>query len=112
MINLPPGWYRLGLVGQDRGPIDGVFREGMLVVPDVAAGLITGKETVTYRQFPQAPPAPGWVTVDIRLCGICCTEIASFRTGHLHTPAVCGHEWAGTVAEAGEGWKVSARATG
>jgi (R,R)-butanediol dehydrogenase/meso-butanediol dehydrogenase/diacetyl reductase len=75
----------------------------MLAVPDVTAGLITGKETVTFRPFPQAPPGPGWVTVDIRLCGICGTEIASFRTGHLHTPAVCGHEWVGTVAEAGDG---------
>lgn len=74
----------------------------MLAVPDVTAGLITAKETVEFRQFPQAPPAPGWVTVDIRLCGICGTEINSFRTGHLHTPAVCGHEWVGTVAEAGD----------
>jgi len=69
-------------------------------VPDVIAGLITAKETVEFRQFPQAPPAPGWVTVDIRLCGICGTEISSFRTGHLHTPAVCGHEWVGTVTAA------------
>jgi (R,R)-butanediol dehydrogenase/meso-butanediol dehydrogenase/diacetyl reductase len=69
-------------------------------VPDVIAGLITAKETVEFRQFPQAPPAPGWVTVDIRLCGICGTEINSFRTGHLHTPAVCGHEWVGTVTAA------------
>jgi (R,R)-butanediol dehydrogenase/meso-butanediol dehydrogenase/diacetyl reductase len=75
----------------------------MLAVQDVTAGLITAKETVEFRQFPQAPPAPGWVTVDIRLCGICGTEISSFRTGHLHTPAVCGHEWVGTVAEAGHG---------
>jgi len=75
----------------------------MLSVSDVAAGLITAKETVTFRQFPQAPPAPGWVTTAIRLCGICGTEIASFRSGHLHSPAVCGHEWVGTVAEAGDG---------
>lgn len=68
---------------------------------DVIAGLITGRETVEFRTFPAAAPAPGCVTVEISLCGICGTDIASFRSGHLHSPAVCGHEWVGTVAEVG-----------
>ena len=70
---------------------------------DVTAALITAKETVTFRRFSQAPPRSGCVTVDISLCGICGTEINSFRSGHLHSPAVCGHEWVGTVAAAGAG---------
>ena len=70
---------------------------------DVTAALITAKETVTFRTFTQAPPSPGCVTVDITLCGICGTDIHSFRSGHLHSPAVCGHEWVGTVAAAGAG---------
>jgi (R,R)-butanediol dehydrogenase / meso-butanediol dehydrogenase / diacetyl reductase len=70
---------------------------------DVTAALITAKETVTLRTFTQAPPPPGCVTIDIRLCGICGTDIHSFSSGHLHRPAVCGHEWVGTVAAAGTG---------
>ena len=70
---------------------------------DVTAALITAKETVTFRRFSQAPPRSGCVTVDISLCGICGTDINSFRSGHLHSPAVCGHEWVGTVAAAGAG---------
>jgi (R,R)-butanediol dehydrogenase / meso-butanediol dehydrogenase / diacetyl reductase len=70
---------------------------------DVIAALITAKETVTLRMFTQAPPPPGCVTIDIRLCGICGTDIHSFSSGHLHRPAVCGHEWVGTVAAAGAG---------
>jgi (R,R)-butanediol dehydrogenase/meso-butanediol dehydrogenase/diacetyl reductase len=70
---------------------------------DVTAALITAKETVTLRTFIQAPPPPGCVTIDIRLCGICGTDIHSFSSGHLHRPAVCGHEWVGTVAAAGTG---------
>jgi (R,R)-butanediol dehydrogenase/meso-butanediol dehydrogenase/diacetyl reductase len=70
---------------------------------DVTAGLITGKETLEFRPFEWAPPQPGCVTVDISLCGICGTDIASFRTGHLHSPAVCGHEWVGTVTAIGAG---------
>jgi (R,R)-butanediol dehydrogenase / meso-butanediol dehydrogenase / diacetyl reductase len=70
---------------------------------DVTAALITAKETVTLRRFPQAAPPPGGVTIDIRLCGICGTDIHSFASGHLHSPAVCGHEWVGTVAATGAG---------
>ena len=70
---------------------------------EVLAGLITGKETVEFRTFPQAPPATGCVTVDIALCGICGTDIASYHSGHLHSPAVCGHEWVGTVTDVGSG---------
>jgi (R,R)-butanediol dehydrogenase / meso-butanediol dehydrogenase / diacetyl reductase len=70
---------------------------------DVTAALITAKETVTFRAFTQVPPPPGCVTINISLCGICGTDIHSFRSGHLHSPAVCGHEWVGTVAAAGTG---------
>ncbi|MGY1616135.1 zinc-binding dehydrogenase [Geodermatophilus sp. SYSU D00691] len=69
----------------------------------VTAALITGPESVEFRSFPEVPPGPGCVTVDVRLCGICGTDIASYRTGHLHSPAVCGHEWVGTVREVGRG---------
>ena len=69
----------------------------------VTAALITAKETVTLRRFPQTAPPPGGVTIDIRLCGICGTDIHSFASGHLHSPAVCGHEWVGTVAATGAG---------
>jgi (R,R)-butanediol dehydrogenase / meso-butanediol dehydrogenase / diacetyl reductase len=68
---------------------------------DVTAALITGQGTVEFQQFDDTPPSSGRVTVDIRLCGICGTDIASYRTGHLHTPAVCGHEWVGIVREIG-----------
>jgi (R,R)-butanediol dehydrogenase / meso-butanediol dehydrogenase / diacetyl reductase len=70
---------------------------------DVTAALITAKETVTLRRFAQEPPPPGGVTIDISLCGICGTDIHSFASGHLHSPAVCGHEWVGTVAATGAG---------
>ena len=70
---------------------------------DVTAALITGRETVEFRQFEQLPPSAGCLTIDIRLCGICGTDIASYRSGHLHSPAVCGHEWVGTIRDIGPG---------
>jgi (R,R)-butanediol dehydrogenase/meso-butanediol dehydrogenase/diacetyl reductase len=68
---------------------------------DATAAMITGKETVELLRFAHEPPRPGCVTIDITLCGICGTDIASFRSGHLHSPPVCGHEWVGTVADLG-----------
>ena len=69
----------------------------------VTAALVTGQGAVEYQQFDEGPPAAGCVTIDIRLCGICGTDIASYRSGHLHSPAVCGHEWVGTVGDVGPG---------
>jgi (R,R)-butanediol dehydrogenase/meso-butanediol dehydrogenase/diacetyl reductase len=68
---------------------------------EVTAGMITGKETVEFLTFSHQPTPRGCVTVDITLCGICGTDIASFRSGHLHQPSVCGHEWVGTVGDIG-----------
>lgn len=68
---------------------------------DVTAGMITGKETVEFLTFPHEDPPPGCLSVDVALCGICGTDIASFRSGHLHQPAVCGHEWVGSVGDVG-----------
>src|SRR4051812_24010483 len=70
---------------------------------EVTAALITGREAVEFRTFPAAPPGPGCVTVEIALCGVCGTDIASYRTGHLHSPAVCGHEWVGVVRDVATG---------
>jgi (R,R)-butanediol dehydrogenase/meso-butanediol dehydrogenase/diacetyl reductase len=67
------------------------------------AALITGVERLEWITFPATSPGDDCVTVDIWLCGICGTDIASFRTGHLHSPATCGHEWVGTVSAVGSG---------
>jgi len=69
----------------------------------VTAVLITGKETVEVREFGETPTPPGCVRIDIIVCGICGTDIASYRSGRLHSPAVCGHEWVGVVRDAGPG---------
>ncbi len=69
----------------------------------VTAALITGAGRLEYRDFEEAPPAPGCVSVAVTLCGICGTEISSYRTGAGHSPAVCGHEWVGVVSAVGSG---------
>ncbi len=69
----------------------------------VHAALITGADELELRPFEDAAPTQGMLTVDISLCGVCGTDISSFRSGHLHSPAVCGHEWVGVVSAVGPG---------
>ena len=67
------------------------------------AALITGAGQVELVERQDAPPTTGALTVDVTLCGICGTEVGSFRSGVLHSPSVCGHEWVGVVSAVGPG---------
>lgn len=65
------------------------------------AALITGAATVELREFPEPTPADVGVVVDIALCGICGTDIHAYQSGRPYNPAICGHEWAGTISAVG-----------
>jgi (R,R)-butanediol dehydrogenase/meso-butanediol dehydrogenase/diacetyl reductase len=65
------------------------------------AALITRAERLELVDVEVAPPGPGTVVVDITLCGICGTEVGSYRSGVLHSPSVCGHEWVGVISAVG-----------
>lgn len=65
------------------------------------AALITGKDTVELKDVGEPVPAPAGVVVDIAFCGICGTDVHAFQSGRPYNPAICGHEWSGTVSEVG-----------
>jgi (R,R)-butanediol dehydrogenase/meso-butanediol dehydrogenase/diacetyl reductase len=65
------------------------------------AAVITGKERVELLEFPRPEPRPDGAVVDIELCGICGTDVHAFQSGEPYTPAICGHEWTGTVSAVG-----------
>ncbi len=65
------------------------------------AALVTGRETVELREFPDPTPDPSGVVVDIAFCGVCGTDIHAYQSGDPYNPAVCGHEWVGTVSASG-----------
>ena len=65
------------------------------------AALITGTETVELVEFPDPTPAPKGVVVDIAFCGICGTDIHAYQSGRPYNPAICGHEWSGTLSAVG-----------
>jgi (R,R)-butanediol dehydrogenase/meso-butanediol dehydrogenase/diacetyl reductase len=67
----------------------------------VFAALIVGQGQVEMREFPEPTPADEGVVVDIALCGICGTDVHAYQSGRPYNPAICGHEWAGTVSAVG-----------
>jgi (R,R)-butanediol dehydrogenase/meso-butanediol dehydrogenase/diacetyl reductase len=66
-------------------------------------GLITGKQQLELREFPTPTPEPGKAVVEIASCGICGTDVHAYLYGGPYTPAICGHEWSGTVSSCGTG---------
>ena len=79
-----------------------------------------GRKDVQYEDIPEPSPGPGQVKVKINLAGICGTDLKEYEAGPGmiavdKVPLTLGHEFAGRVAEVGEGvtnFKVGERVTG
>ena len=67
------------------------------------AALVTGKETVELLEFHEPRAKEGMAVVDIAYCGVCGTDVHAYQSGRPYNPAICGHEWTGTVREVGQG---------
>jgi (R,R)-butanediol dehydrogenase/meso-butanediol dehydrogenase/diacetyl reductase len=67
------------------------------------AGLVVGREQIEFREFPDPAPMPDKAVVQISYCGICGTDLHAFAEGGFYPPAICGHEWAGTISAVGAG---------
>ena len=65
------------------------------------AALITGAGRVEVREFPDPTPVDAGVVVDVAYCGVCGTDVHAYTSGRAYTPAICGHEWTGTISAAG-----------
>lgn len=65
------------------------------------AALITGQGQVELREFADPTPPPTGAVVDISFCGICGTDIHAFQSGKPYNPAICGHEWVGSISALG-----------
>jgi (R,R)-butanediol dehydrogenase/meso-butanediol dehydrogenase/diacetyl reductase len=67
------------------------------------AALITGRQRIERRDFPEPEAAPGAAVLRVDRCGICGTDVAAWRAGTPYAPFLCGHEWVGTVLAIGRG---------
>lgn len=67
------------------------------------AGIVTGKESFELVDMGDPSPTDGQVVVAIQRCGICGSDVHAYQQGWPYSPAVCGHEWVGAIAEIGPG---------
>ena len=65
------------------------------------AAFYEGNRTVSVGECTPVDPGPGEVQIQISHCGICGTDLHAYHTGSPYNPAICGHEWAGTVMALG-----------
>ena len=68
------------------------------------AGVVHAKNDIRYEEIPKPAAEPGKVVVKVKYTGICGSDIPRVNGDACHYfPNVLGHEFSGTVAEAGEG---------
>lgn len=68
------------------------------------AAFSGGKERIEVREAPVPSPGPGEVLLRVRACGICGSDLHFYRGELPMIPTISpGHEFAGEVAEVGEG---------
>ena len=65
------------------------------------AGLVTGRERFELVDVPEPEPQPGTAVAAVALCGICGTDVHGYSSDRPYNPAICGHEWVGTVTAVG-----------
>ena len=67
------------------------------------AGLVTGQRRFELVEVPEPEVAAGKAVVHLSRCGICGTDLHGFLGTDPYNPAICGHEWVGTVSAVGAG---------
>jgi L-iditol 2-dehydrogenase len=69
------------------------------------AALLTALQQLEVAEVETPRAGPGDVIVQVKACGVCGSDLRTFRYGHAHVtfPAILGHEFVGVVSEVGEG---------
>lgn len=68
------------------------------------ASFCTGKDTIAVRETDSPRPGAGEVLVRVRACGVCGSDLHFYDGSFPIAPNISmGHEYAGEVAELGEG---------
>lgn len=65
------------------------------------AALITGLRRMEFVDFPEPEATRGKAVVKVDSCGICGTDLHGFLSSEPYNPAICGHEFSGTVTAVG-----------
>lgn len=64
--------------------------------------VFTGEKQIEIRTAPIPTAEPGGVVVKITYCGICGSDLSTWKAGSFGYESTFGHEWTGTIWEVGE----------
>jgi L-iditol 2-dehydrogenase len=68
------------------------------------AGVLHAREDLRYEEIPKPSPQAGQVLIKVKYTGICGSDLPRVNGDASHFyPNILGHEFAGTIAEIGEG---------
>ncbi len=76
------------------------------------AQVFRGVNQLSYEEVPIPPLAPDEVLVQVRVVGLCQSDIKKIRYPLYEPPRIFGHETAGVIAQVGDavtGWQVGQR---
>jgi (R,R)-butanediol dehydrogenase/meso-butanediol dehydrogenase/diacetyl reductase len=65
------------------------------------AGMITGLRQFELIDVAEPTPSEQGAVVEVRLCGICGSDVHAYAEGWSYAPQLCGHEWFGEVVATG-----------
>src|SRR5438094_7274102 len=83
-----------------------------LAMADMKAAVYYGPRDIRVERVPRPTPGPNELLVAVRACGICGSDLHTYRYGIFedlgrtiegHEGRLMGHEFAGVVAEVGSG---------
>src|SRR5205085_649957 len=86
--------------------------DGRLAMADMKAAVYHGPRDIRVERVPRPTPGPNELLVAVRACGICGSDLHTYRYGIFedlgrtiegHAGRLMGHEFAGVVAEVGSG---------
>lgn len=60
--------------------------------------------TAAVKDRPEPEPRPGWAVVDVRVAGVCNTDLEICR-GYMGFTGVLGHELVGVVSQGPDAWR-------
>jgi L-iditol 2-dehydrogenase len=74
----------------------------------VRAAVLNGAKELVYEEHPAPRPEAGQIAVNVTHCGVCGSDVHYYLDGRIgdmvvEQPLILGHEFAGTVAELGDG---------
>ena len=67
------------------------------------ASLTTADRGLALGELERPQPGPGQVLIRVRACGICGSDLHALASGHIAPGWALGHEFAGEIADIGEG---------